>query len=323
MDATPAISIIIVSYNTRQLLADCLASIRTYARSAEIEIIVVDNNSADGSVEMLRDEFPEVRRIENKNNPGFGVANNQGFAISRGEFVLLLNSDTVLLEDTPGKLRDFMLRHPRAGAVAPLVRLMDGTRQPKTYGHLPTARVVFNQSLLLSSLFPRSRSFAGIFVEHSFGREMQVGWISGVCMLIRPEAYAAVDGFDPAFFLYAEDIDLCRRIVNAGWTIHRIDDHAIKHLCGGSSKSDQIVIRNGVLQQRNFLRLIDASTGPAGRAFARVSLAAGLAARVALRGLRLIVRPHGGRLSFHVSLKCLADILGVAGELDSAHARRN
>ena len=310
METPPLVSFIIVSYNTRQLLADCLASVQAQTRGVAYEIIVVDNHSTDGSVEMLAAQFPKVRRIENPDNPGFGAANNQGFAVSRAPFVLLLNSDTVLREDTASRLLGFLKTDPNAAAVGPLVLLMDGTRQPKTFGLLPSARVIFNQSFLLSRLFPRSRFFAGIFVEQPAARVTQVGWVSGVCMLIRREAYAQVGGFDPAFFLYAEDLDLCRRFGEAGWRVYRIQDFPILHLGGGSSKSEAVVLRNGILQQRNFLKLVDASTGRLGRAFARTALATGLLLRVLLRGLRCAGRRRSARVPLQVNLRCLADLLG-------------
>lgn len=323
MAASLELSVIIVNYNTCKLLEDCLVSIYERSRAGSFEIIVVDNNSADESVRMLREKFPEVRLIENTDNPGFGVANNQGVAISRAPYVMLLNSDTVLLEDTGRALIEYLQANPRVAAVGPQVLLMDGSRQPKTFGLLPSARVIFNQSLLLSIIFPNTPAFAGVFIENASAREMAVGWISGVCMVIRREIYDAVGGFDPAFFLYAEDIDLCRRFVVAGWKVVRLEDHAIKHLCGGSSKTDTIVIRNGILQQRNFLKLVDASTGKAGRIFARAALAAGLALRVGLRGLRSLLRPQQGRVPFQVSLRCLTDLLGFAPQLENLHARRH
>jgi GT2 family glycosyltransferase len=310
MEPKPQVSIIIVNYNTRQLLADCLASVKAQTLGVSFEIIVVDNHSTDGSLEMLEAKFPSVRRIANPDNPGFGAANNQGVAISRAPFVLLLNSDTVLREDTASRLHSFMQTDPRAAAAGPLVLLMDGTRQPKTFGQLPSARVIFNQSFMLSQAFPRCRFFAGIFVEKPAARVSQVGWISGVCMLIRREAYVQVGGFDPAFFLYAEDLDLCRRFGEAGWRVYRIQDYALLHLCGGSSKSEAVVLRNGILQQRNFLKLVDASTGRPGRTFARAALAAGLLLRVLLRGLRYAGQRRRARVPLQVSLLCLADLLG-------------
>ncbi|HZP60395.1 MAG TPA: glycosyltransferase family 2 protein, partial [Opitutaceae bacterium] len=205
--------------------------------------------------------------------------------------------------------------HPRAGIVGPDVILMDGTRQPKTRGMLPTARVMMNQNLLLCRLLPRSRFFAGLYVEADWGRESRVGWVSGVCLVIRREAYAQSSGFDPAIFMYAEDVDLCRRCAALGWETWRINAHAIQHLCGGSTRTDTQVLRNRVLQQRNFIKLLDASMGPAGRALARGSYILGLLLRAILRGSAALAGGAATRLAFRADLHCLADFIGLAHTL--------
>ncbi len=237
--------------------------------------------------------------------------------------MLLLNSDALLLEDTGAALVRFLEANPRTGIVGPDVVLMDGTRQPKTRGMLPTARAMLNQNLLLCRLFPHSRFFAGLYVETAWSREARVGWVSGVCMAIRREAYAQSGGFDPAIFMYAEDIDLCRRCAALGWETWRINAHAIKHLCGGSTKTDTQVLRNRVLQQRNFLRLLDRSMGPAGRAATRRGFVIGLSLRSVLRGLASLVGDASRRLAFRADLRCLSDFIGLTRTLpEERHAHR-
>ncbi len=311
------VSIIIVSYNTRELLDACLASLRAHIKGVTAEIIVVDNASKDGSPDLIRSRYPEVILIESGGNLGFGRANNLGFQHATAPVIFLFNSDALLLEDTPTALIKFLNDHPRAGIVGPDVILMDGTRQPKTRGMLPTARVMLNQNLLLSVLFPRSRFFAGLYVEHAWSHADRVGWVSGVCMAIRREAYAQSGGFDPAIFMYAEDVDLCRRCAEHGWETWRINAHAVKHLCGGSTKTDAQILRNRILQQRNFQKLLASSMGPLGRLVTRCTLALGLTFRATARGLAALLGRRQHRLAFQADCHCLADLLGLP------HAHRN
>jgi GT2 family glycosyltransferase len=249
--------------------------------------------------------------IESGGNLGFGRANNLGFKHSRGDHVMLLNSDALLLEDTGTALVRFLQGKPRAGIVGPEVVLMDGKPQPKTRGMLPTARVMLNQNLLLCLLFPRSRFFAGLYVEVDRDKENRVGWVSGVCMVIRRAAYEQSGGFDPRIFMYAEDVDLCRRCADLGWETWRVSAHAIKHLCGGSTKTDAQILRNRVLQQRNFMQLIDASMGRVGRIVTRAGFMGGLLLRAVLRGAASLLGSTRQRLAFRADLHCLADFFGI------------
>lgn len=321
--AVPRLAYIIVSYNTRDLLAACLASLYAHTRGVTFEIVVVDNASADGSAAMVREKFPAAVLVESGENLGFGRANNLGFARSRAPFVMLFNSDALLLEDTGAALVRFLEEHPRAGIVGPDVVLMDGTSQPKTFGHLPTTRVVLNQYLLLSRLFPRSRLFGGLYLEHLPARQGRVGWVSGVCMVMRREAYQASGGFDPRIFMYVEDVDLCRRCANLGWETWRINAHAIKHLCGGSTKTAEQLLRMHILQQRNFLQLLDAALGPLGRAGARLGLVTGLLLRIAVRGVTWPLHDERRRLQLTADVRCLADFLGLnLSSRETRHAHR-
>jgi GT2 family glycosyltransferase len=142
-------------------------------------------------------------------------------------------------------------------------------------------------------------------------------------MVLRREAYDQSGGFDPAIFMYAEDIDLCRRCAALGWETWRVNGHAVKHLGGGSTRTDAQVLRNRVLQQRNFLRLLDRSMGPAGRAVTRGSFVIGLSIRSVLRGLASLVGGAGRRLAFRADLRCLSDFIGLTRTLpEERHAHR-
>jgi N-acetylglucosaminyl-diphospho-decaprenol L-rhamnosyltransferase len=321
----PELTVIVVSFNTRDLLEACLASVYRQTKGVSFEIVVVDNASADGSVAMVRQKFPEVVLVECRENCGFGRANNLGFDRSRAASVMLLNSDAELLEDTGTELVRFLARRPSAGVVGPDVVLHDGTLQPKTCGMLPTARVMANQNLLLCRLFPRSRFFAGLYVESGGGGEARMGWVSGVCMVVRREAYEQTKGFDPRIFMYAEDIDLCARAAALGWETWRIRSHAVKHLLGGSSRTTDGMMKLRVMQQRNMLLLADRSMGAFGRFITRATLATGLILRVPLRGVASF-RPGGElrRQAFRADLSCLSDFfIWNHGRGEDGHAHRN
>lgn len=320
----PELAIIVVSFNTRDLLDACLASVYRQTRGVSFEVVVVDNASQDGSAAMVRQKYPEATLIECRDNHGFGQANNLGFGRSRASAVMLLNSDAELLEDTGTELVRFLARMPSAGVVGPDVVLHDGTRQPKTCGMLPTARVMANQNLLLCRLFPRSRIFAGLYVESEGPREERMGWVSGVCMVLRREVYEQTKGFDPQIFMYAEDIDLCARAGRMGWETWRIRAHAVRHLLGGSTRGAEDTLRLRVLQQRNMLRLADRSMGPLGRGLTRATLALGLLIRAPLRGLAALGPGDGRRRqAFRADLRCLSDFfIWNQGSGKERHAHR-
>jgi hypothetical protein len=307
----PILSIVIVNFNTCELLDRCLASIHAQTRRVRFEVMVVDNQSSDGSREMLREKHPDVVVIANEENVGFGRANNQGVARSRAPFVMLLNSDACLLQDTGSELVDFLIAHPEAGAVGPMIRLVDGSRQPKTFGNVPTLQTLLAQNLLLCRAFPRARRFAGIFVEIPWARVMEVGWVSGVCMGLNRRAYEAAGGFDPAFFMYAEDIDLCRRLRTLGWKVFRLEDYAIEHHLAASSKSAAQLLRHGVMQQRNLLRIFE-STASSSLFLVRAILAIGLCFRIILWTVASLFLPkHRTHPSLCLARACLRDLLGM------------
>ena len=316
------LSIVVVSYNTRDLLRQCLESVFSATRRESFEVIVVDNNSTDDSCALVKAKFPQVRLIENQHNAGFGGANNQGVEASRGSHVMLLNSDAVLLEDTGSALVEFLKTHPEAGVVGPRVLLMDGSLQPKTYGNLPSFKAFLNQSLLLARLFPKSRTFAGIYVESAWDRVMEVGWISGVCMVLAREDYLAINGFDPAFFMYSEDMDLCRRLRERGRKCYRVDAFGIRHLCAGSTKTPEQFLKHDVMRQRNFIRMLDSCAG-SHQVTMRVILGIGLALRVIVRSVYLVVPNAGGRLAFQSALQCLMDLTRRTTPEGGSYAHRH
>ena len=212
------LSIIIVNYNVKYLLEQCLRSVRAAAKDMEVEVIVVDNGSADGSVDYLRPLFPEVQFIENTGNPGFAAANNQALRLCRGRYALLLNPDTIVAEDTLRSACRFMDRHPEAGAVG--VKMIDahGAFLPESKRSFPTPWVSFCKLFGLSRLFPYSRRFAAYSLPYlSADGIHQVDVLSGAFMLLRCEALQRIGLLDESFFMYGEDIDLSYRMISAGY----------------------------------------------------------------------------------------------------------
>ena len=213
------LSIIIVNYNVKHFLEQCLLSVQAATQSMSAEVIVVDNNSTDGSVEYLRPKFPEVRFIENKDNPGFAKANNQALRVCKGEYALLLNPDTVIGEDSLRTLCVYMDEHPRVGAMG--VKMLDanGCFLPESKRSFPSPWVSFCKLSGLSSLFKQSRLFASYSLPYlSKNKVHEVEVLAGAFLLLRHEAVEKVGLLDESFFMYGEDIDFSYRMLPAGYT---------------------------------------------------------------------------------------------------------
>jgi GT2 family glycosyltransferase len=273
------ISIVIVNFNTRSYLNECLAAVYQHVAPAP-EVIVVDNASSDGSVEMVKADYPQVICLESDQNLGFGLANNLGVAKASQPYVMLLNSDAILRSDTANQLVQYLMMREDVSCVMPRIVLPEtGVVQPKTFGFRPTAKHVFMQSLGLNRLFPACDFFKGTDGDKRWAREMQVDWVSGVCMVMRTKDYLVVGGFDARFFMYCEDIELCLKLGKLG-KIMVYDDFAVMHYGGASSKSIAAKVRNSVLQQRHLLMIVHDYFGTTQARFARVFIAIGLVLRV-------------------------------------------
>ena len=241
-------SIIIVNYNVRDFLRQALLSVRralagATAEGQAAEIFVVDNASEDGSVEMVQAEFPEVRVIDNSENRGFASANNQALRLARGRYIVLLNPDTVVQEDTFLAIRDFFESPTRqnAGMVGCKILNPDGTLQLACRRSFPTPWVAFTRLSGLSRLFPRSKLFGKYnltFLDENALAEVEA--ISGSFMAVRREALASVGLLDETFFLYGEDLDWCFRMRAAGWKIYYVPQTQIIHFKGESSKRSHL-----------------------------------------------------------------------------------
>jgi len=235
------LTVVIVNYNVRYFLEQCLISTKAALQGIESEIFVVDNNSVDDSLEMLRDKFPEVQLIANKENVGFSVANNQAIKKAKGEYILLLNPDTVVQEDTFSVCLSFMDRHPNAGGAG--VMMIDGSGNflPESKRGFPSPRVAFYKAFGFSKLFSKSKIFNWYHLGHLDKNENhKIDVIAGAFMLMRKSVLDKVGLLDEAFFMYGEDIDLSYRISQAGYDNYYISDTKIIHYKGESTKKGSL-----------------------------------------------------------------------------------
>ena len=240
-----ALSVIIVSYNTRQMTLDCLRALHLDLQCAKLqdsEIWLVDNASRDGSVQAIRDEFPDVKIIANRENTGFGAANNQAMKEARGDFFLLLNSDAFPVAGAIGALHEYSCAHPDVAVVGPRLLNRDGTLQRSCF-RFPTPARAWLENLWISSLLSRFSLFDDYrHWEHDSERE--VDFIVGACMLVRREAYEKAGGFDEDFFMYSEETDWQRRLQSAGWKIVFLPQARVTHLGGASGADEKARINN-------------------------------------------------------------------------------
>lgn len=230
------VSIIIVAWNVREMLRDCLKSVYEQTVGISFEVIYVDNASEDGSVDMVTKEFPKVKVIKNAENKGFIKANNQGIEIAQGRYVLLLNSDTIVLDNAIAKMIKFADAHPQAAVVGCKVLNPDRTLQRNCFMY-PSLLNMFLSATYLYKIFPRSRFF---------GRERMTWWdfdsvrevqtVCGSCSLVRKKAVDQVGLMDEVYFVYGDDPDWCYRFKKNGWEIMFTPDGQIIHYGGQTTK---------------------------------------------------------------------------------------
>lgn len=235
------LAVVIVNYNVKHFLDQCLQSVFKSLHNIDAEVFVVDNNSVDGSVEMVKELFPQVKLIPNKNNVGFSKANNQAIKASTAEYVLLLNPDTVVEEDTFSKCISFMDSHSDAGAMG--VKLIDGKGKflPESKRGLPTPEVAFYKISGLSKIFPKSKKFGKYHLGYLPENETnEIEILSGAFMFMRKKALNEIGLLDETFFMYGEDIDLSYRIIKAGYKIYYHPETRVIHYRGESTKKSSV-----------------------------------------------------------------------------------
>jgi len=231
------LSIIIVNYNTKELLKNCLESVFQKIKNIDFEVWVVDNASLDGSLEMVVKEFPKVKIIANEENVGFAKANNQALEKVNGKYVFLLNPDTILLDDNLKKLIDFMEKHPKTGACGPLVLNKDGSMQRQCRRGFPTFWNSFSYYSGLWKLFSQNqwwrKTFGGYFLlDKPDDQICEVDQLSGAAMVVRKDLLKKVGLMCEDYVMYWDDTDWCFRMKKAGWKIYYVPLTKITHYGG-------------------------------------------------------------------------------------------
>ena len=230
------LSVIIVNWNVKELLRNCLHSLLEAGSGLALEIIVVDSASTDGSVQMVRQEFPQVKLSASSDNLGYSRGNNTGCRIAQGRYFLLLNPDTVVQPDALQRLVGYMESHPAVGALGPQLLWPDGSVQ-SSRRRLPTLGTLFWESTLLGQWFPHNRHIQYYHIlDHSDQETQTVEWVVGAALFIRRETWEQVGPLDEAFFMYFEETDWLRRCAEAGWQIVYLPEARIIHYEGKSSE---------------------------------------------------------------------------------------
>lgn len=245
MNDSTDISVIILNYKTKNLTLDCVKSVVKYTKGISYEVILVDNNSEDGSAEAFR-EFARkeklVKFIASKTNTGFTGGNNLGLAQSEGEFILFLNSDTILSENSIKKSVDFLKDNPQIGVLSCQLQNLDGSLQ-SCGGYFPTLPRVFAWMFFIDDL-PVFKSLIKAYhpAPSFFDQSHYQDWLTGAFFLTRKKILEKVGGWDKKYFMYVEDVDLCYRMKNAGWKIYFWTGAAIKHIGSASSISERSIL---------------------------------------------------------------------------------
>jgi len=236
------LSIIIVNYNVKEFLLNLLDSIKPAVKNISSEIIVIDNNSDDGSISAINQKFPSVITIKNNSNVGFGAANNQGLEIAKGNFILFLNPDTLVRENTFEIMMKFLKKNPKVGIAGCKVLNPDGSLQLACRRSFPKPWVSFTKVMGLSTLFPKSKLFAKYNLTYlDENQTYEVDALSGSFMMMTREAFNKIgSGFDTDFFMYGEDLDLCYRVQKAGLKVYYVHNTEIIHFKGESTKRSKI-----------------------------------------------------------------------------------
>jgi len=231
------LSIVIVSWNVRALLQRCLSSLTECSKrnALQCEVIVVDNASADGSPDMVRQHFPDVVLVASDSNLGFTKGTNMGVAHSSGRYVLLLNPDTEVIGDALQTMVAHMDDHADVGALGPKLLFPDGRVQPSRR-RFPTLATALLESTVVQQWFPRNRVLYRYYIQdRGDDEEQDVDWVIGACLLIRRQAWEQVGPLDEGFFMYSEELDWCRRLKTAGWRVVYVPEATIVHHEGQSS----------------------------------------------------------------------------------------
>ena len=232
-----SLSIIVISYNTKDLTKNCIESIQKNTKGIKYEIIVIDNASTDGTIKAI--SGLKVRLIKNKSNLGFAKANNQGIKIAKGSYILLLNSDTLISDNVLGEVVGWMSKNPRVGVATCALKNKDGSLQA-TGGYFPTLIRVFSWmtiqdfpcvDFLIKPFHPKLKFYA-------YKEEKDLDWVTGAFLLVRKKVIEEIGGLDEDYFMYGEDLDFCFRAKEKGWLVKYLPEFSIIHYGGASSAKE-------------------------------------------------------------------------------------
>lgn len=228
------LSVILVNHNAKEITANCIQSIYDKTKSISFEVVLVDNNSSDGSEAYIRSEFPQVRLLVNDVNKGFAAANNQGIKISKGKYIILLNNDTSLKNDAFDKMFNFMEKNGAVGALTCKLYEEDGQTVQRNCRSFPLPwDTMFARASLFTKIFPRNQiSRKNMYLDWDYNSAREVDWVSGAALMVRKEVISQVGLLDENFYMYWEDTDWCKRMHETGWKIYFLSEAEIIHFTG-------------------------------------------------------------------------------------------
>jgi len=282
------LSVVLVNWNTRGLLRQCLQSVYSSAgQDADMEVLVVDNGSSDGSAEMVRSDFPRATLMQSAENLGFARANNLGIRESSGDYLLLLNSDTEVVGDAIPRLLAFADRNPGVGMVGPMLLNPDGTVQ-SSRRRFPTVATAFLESTILERWFPQSPTLQRFYVlDRGDDETQQVDWLVGAALLARREAVAQAGPLDEGYFMYSEELDWGRAFARAGWKVVYLPEAKVVHF--GGQSSDQDLLRRHLRFQYSKGRYFQKHHGPLPAQLIRVAILLNYLAQLAEESAKFVL----------------------------------
>jgi len=285
-NVTGLVSIIIVNWNTRDLLLQCLRSINENAGDVAHEVIVFDNGSSDGSADAVRQQFPNVKVIASEENIGFAAGNNRAAAEAKGEFLLFLNPDTLVMSGAINQMRSFLESNARAGAVGCRLLNTDGTIQQSFWMRFPDIRWLLCRALFLDKLLWRSSVTAAVLLD----RPIRVGHLLGACLMMPSDVFRSLRGFNESYFLYCEETDLCYRLWKNGYEVYYLPSGTVVHL-GQQSTRNAAYWTNVQLQLSTYAFIMrNGSAAFYRRTMAKVAILIGAVGRLALWTARMLLR---------------------------------
>ena len=256
------VSICIVSWNTSSLIKQCLQSIYKFTSGISFEVVIVDNGSTDGTIEMIQTDFPQCHLIKSSENLGFTKGNNLAVKNSSGRYILYLNPDTELISNSIYMMVKFLDENSDYGAVGPRLVFQDRNIQYVCARTFPTPKNQFNLLAMLDRIFTKSKFFSTVemrYWDHKSNRDIDC--LSGACILTRKEIVDMDGGFDENIFMYAEDVDFCYRILKSGWKIFYLADETIIHYAGSSSKKRDTTFFSTIMQRESNIYFLNKHFG--------------------------------------------------------------